>query len=301
MQINCLFVGAGRRVALAKKFISHGFNIFAYEASSSVPIASTSKIILGRRWKDKDIVEHILDTIHKYNIKLLVPLQDEATYLLSKIKNQNVTDANILTSNIQSTAICFNKKFFSEFMENNFNYIYPSPDCFPQICKPMFGFSSKNISVIHNSTELSNVDQSTFVLQQQVSGKEYSVDCYFDKNSNFIDAVTRERIRVSGGEVITSKTDFIESIYKSSKSIGEKLKLIGPICMQYIIDKENNPFIIEINARFGGGSTLSMEAGLDMIALIKKEYFDYDYKYKPLTWKNNLLMERCYQDFFYET
>jgi len=77
------------------------------------------------------------------------------------------------------------------------------------------------------------------------------------------------------------------------------LGIVGPSNTQWIIDTKGSLWLLEVNARFGGGYTLSMEAGLDAISLIERDYFGKDYVY-PREIKNNLLLERSYRDHFYE-
>lgn len=302
MTLNAMFVGAGRRVSLAERFIENGFNIISYETSKNIPLSKICKIITGLSWKDPNLQEDITSTIIEHDIKLIIPLQDEAVCVLSQIEtNFNSADNRtiFLNSSFETSNTCFNKKLFADFISIHFPELYPFPESFPLICKPVFGFSSNNITTIHNSNEKISINNNEFIFQKQIFGKEYSVDCYFDKYSKFVDAVTRERIRVAGGEVLSSRTSHKDTLYHYSKLVGEKLKIRGPACFQYIIDNNDQPFIIELNARFGGGVILSIESGLDMISLIKKDYFDYDFEYTPKSWTNNLLMERYYKETFF--
>jgi carbamoyl-phosphate synthase large subunit len=65
-----------------------------------------------------------------------------------------------------------------------------------------------------------------------------------------------------------------DEIIAWSRTIVKKLKLAGPSCIQCIRSTEGLSFI-EINARFGGGSVLSMKADPsiipNLIKLIKGE------------------------------
>ena len=58
-------------------------------------------------------------------------------------------------------------------------------------------------------------------------------------------------------------TKFDLKIEKKIKNILEKLKITGHVVIQGIIDKKNSFQVIECNARFGGASNTSIEAGLD--------------------------------------
>lgn len=299
--MNVLFIGGGRRVSLAELFKKNGFDIFSYELNSSIPISINSTIISGKSWSDPDIENDLINKISNYEINLIIPLQDEAVVICARLKNKILNNNIIfLCTNSDSSEICFNKKKFESFMVNNFPKLYPlASHEYPKFSKPIFGYSSKDLNTIYSFEQEQKVDLNKFLIQKKVFGKEYSVDAYFDFNSNFVDAVVRERIRVAGGEVITSLTIFDEKLYKITSEIGEKLKLKGPTCFQFIVENDK-PFILEINARFGGGSILSIEAGMDIIKLIKKDYFNFDFKYIRNSWKKNLLMERYYKETFFE-
>jgi carbamoyl-phosphate synthase large subunit len=300
-KLNVLFVGGGRRVSLAKKFIENGFNIYGYEINNRMPLSSVGKIICGKDWKDPEIYSDIKYIIDKYKINLLLPLQDEAVTVCSKI---HVDNCVTLASDFYPSSICLDKKLFEEFCLNYFPDIYPKVSGYPKIAKPRFGFGSRGIAILNNEEDekflFRTNDRDSYILQKFVQGTEYSVDTYFDNYYNAVDSVSRKRARVGSGEVITSITERQNNIIYLAEDLGHSIGLIGPVCSQFIVTPDGNPFVLEVNSRFGGGSTLSIEAGLDFIKLIKSEYFGYNFKYTRGEWKNNLLMERSFEDFFYE-
>jgi carbamoyl-phosphate synthase large subunit len=293
-KMNCLFLGAGNRVSMAERFIEEGFDVFSYEIDQQVPISNVANVVVGKLWKDINIEIDIIETIKNKNIDIVIPFQDEATIICSKIKNK--TDAIIFTSDEKSALICYDKKKFEEYMECNFPMYYPSyikdKEC---IIKPINGFNSRGIRRTFDVTKTN-----TEIIQRYIEGKEYSCDCYFF-NGKFIDGVSRIRLQTNGGEVSISKTEYNKKMLDICKEVGERLFFNGVICFQFRLEKHtNNLFMFEINARFGGGSILSIEAGLNFIKLIKKDYFDYKYYYNVGSWKNNFLMKRASREFFYE-
>jgi carbamoyl-phosphate synthase large subunit len=263
-----------------------------------IPVSKNSQIIQGLKFTDNDFKDHLLQTIKRLKIDLCIPFMDECIPILAEIKNL-VEDCTVLVSEKNVSEICYDKIKFEKWMIENFLEYYPEPNDFPKIAKPRFGFSSKELHYIHNKLEENRIDKFKFVIQKQLTGKEFSCDAYFDKNGKIIDCVIRERIRTAGGEVVSSKTLYDKKIYKLCKIIGEKMGLIGPICFQFMSDNES-PKVIEINSRFGGGCILSLEAGFPIINLIKKDYFNLDFDYKPLRWKKNLLMERYFREAFFD-
>jgi carbamoyl-phosphate synthase large subunit len=294
--MNIMLIGGGRRVSFAELLIGH--NLYSYEASSNQPIASVAKIIVGKKWSDPSFLSHIADEIKSKDINLIIPLMDNALIPCSELKKL----CAVPTSEANTNEICFNKVKFGNFMLDNFKEFYPYDDgTYPKIIKPIFGFGSNGIYSIENEQSLNIFPYDTLIhsiIQKKITGKEYSVDAYFDPSSNCIDTVCRSRIRVVGGEVLTSMTENNDELRDITRKIGGKLKLIGPTCFQYIVS--DRAYILEVNARFGGGSTLSVKSGFNMIKLIMRDYFNIPYDYKPDSWKRNLLMERCMRDYFYE-
>lgn len=304
--MNALFVGGGRRVELAWKFLNAGYNLYSYELDDKVPIASVAKLVEGLRWDDKNITVDLMNVITEKDIRLVIPLMDAGVPICSRLPE--LMGVTVLTPSPLTADTCYDKAQFERFMTKNFPILYPTTTAkdFPWIAKPRFGFGSRLIITIENTDDWDNFtnvhDTRDFVFQKKIEGEEYSVDAYFDKDSNFVDAVPRRRLRIGSGEVITSITEKNTDLEQSTKMIGEKLGLVGPVNVQFIKLLNSSKVInFEVNCRFGGGWTLSMEAGLDAISLIDRDYFGTEFDYEPGQWKNGLLLERSYRDHYYET
>ena len=296
--MKVLFLAAGRRVSLAKYFIKHGFDIYSYETEINCPISTVATIILGKMWNDPDIKNHIIETINNINPDIILPLSDHATTILSDINNKG-----IITASKQANEICLNKKKFEEYLKDY--YFYPNIDIDHKIIlKPIYGANSKGIKIIDSMDYAINEKEyaTNYIAQRLIEGFEISVDAYFNKLSQMVDAVPRKRIEIQGGEVSRSITldRNAYNVYKLTKEIGEQIGLVGPVCAQYIIDKDNKAYIMEINARFGGGVILSLEAGFDQIQLLKDEWI-YNKSCVPqqYNWKLNFGMVRYFQEYFY--
>lgn len=168
-----------------------------------------------------------------------------------------------------------------------------------EICLDKLLFSSEcqklNLPVIHSSLDLDKIDSKTFVVKERfgagslsiainlnkemafahslklnnplfqpfVKGIEISVDAYITQTGLVKGIVTRFRSVVDNGESVVTETFFSESLNKDLFVVFDKLKLYGHVILQIILDSNNNINIIECNSRFGGASTLSIEAGLD--------------------------------------
>jgi len=293
-----LLIGAGRRVSLANRFISHGFDVYSYETETNCPISTVATIINGKFWLEPDIREDIFSAIKETNADLILALSDHATPILSSITYHGVVVASGRTN-----SLCLNKHKFEQKLQSQ--DFYPNVQANkPVILKPIFGANSKGIYKLSYEDYLNhkNEYEKTHVAQQLIEGFEISVDAYFNKYSKMIDAVPRKRVEIQGGEVSRSTTLSREAygVVDLTKIVGEQFGLVGPICAQYIIDENNKAYIMEINARFGGGVILSMEAGFDQVQLLKEEYVEN----KPCLpklydWQSNFSMTRYFNEYFY--
>jgi len=301
--MKALFIAAGRRVTMCENFNFSGFNVDSYELDLNCPInLVANKVLPGKKWKDKNLVTDLTKYISSGEYSVVIPFQDSATQILSSLKHIDKSDI-LCVSPKKITDVCLDKALFEKFFLNNEKICkyYPKDVGEEVVLKPKCGYGSKNIKFIPKCPE--EIDKN-YIAQRRIYGTEYSVDCYFDKNSNLIDYVPRVREQVTNGEVTrsttVSKLNFAGSL--AVKEIASELHFVGPICMQFIVDEKNNPWIIEINARFGGGSTLSLAAGFNIIGLIKQEYF---YKKNIIhynsSWKSDYKLARCYRDYYYES
>lgn len=306
--MKVLFLGAGRRVSLAKRFKSHGFEVFSYETENNVPISQEATVIKGFRWADEKVEQNIINTIIKYDINLVIPLQDAATKILAQIKKNNPELAPLFPiPDSFASNMCLNKRKLQDYFY--FNSFYPAPNPnFDVIIKPIEGANSKGIKVISFEEFLSLKENKefveTYVAQKFVKGDEYSIDAYFNKDCKLVDCVPRKRLEIQGGEVNRSITvdPNLFALRDLTKKIGERIGLRGPVCFQFIVNNLNIPYLMEINARFGGGVILSLEAGLDIIEYIKQEYIK-NLKIEPVpepTWKINFGMTRYFEEYFYD-
>jgi carbamoyl-phosphate synthase large subunit len=292
---NILFLGAGKRVSMASIFTNNNFEVYSYEVEKNVPISNVAKIIIGKKWSDKNILQDILINCADKHIDLIVPFQDAAIELCEPLSKY----FNVLGSTKKVADICHNKKEFEKYVLANFPNIYPSiNDQTKQfIYKPIFGFGSRGIT----RSEKLNEDDTHKVVQKFIEGVEYSVDCYSNKNGVFIDGVSRIRLEVCCGEVSKSETVYDPELLNICENICNDLKIIGPSNFQFIKENITNKiYIIEINCRFGGGATFSYKSGLDYINLINNDFFDQPLTYIKNSWKKNMVLNRYYQDFIYE-
>lgn len=307
-EIKILFLGGAKRVSLAERFILSGENlgfeikIYSYELDKFVPISSIAEIIIGLKWNDEKIFEHLIKTIKEKKIDILLPFVDPATIIAAELKTL-VNDVFIPVSDLSTMEIFFDKNKSNKwFIEHNLNLPLPKDGEFPLIAKPIFGSASKGLIIIRNNQEFisfkKNENINNYLIQRYIDGDEYTVDCYISQNGKIISMVPRKRIEITGGEVskaITTRDDIIINEVKKILITGI---FKGPINIQFIRDiKTGETYIMEINPRFGGGVILTIEAGANFPLFILKEFSKIDIQPEN-EWVENLVMARSFRETF---
>jgi carbamoyl-phosphate synthase large subunit len=104
------------------------------------------------------------------------------------------------------------------------------------------------------------------LIQEVLHGDEITIDALLDFHGRPVHYVPRKRIRTIGGESVqgvtltrdTKLSTWIERVLRVSGSLGAA----GPLTVQAFLTS-HGPVLTEINARFGGGFPLSLQAGAD--------------------------------------
>ena len=292
--MNILLTIVGRRVELLKAFrqsmqrANIVGKIVTADLKRTAPasfLADAAEIV--PKVKDPSYVDKLLDICDRYQIDLLVPTIDTELHLLSIHREQfRERGVTLLISAPATNEICYSKKKTSAFFDKigvktpkvyELNEI--TEQNFPLILKPDTGSSSVGLYYIKNRIELNffvNYVENA-ILQELVSGEEYTIDVLLDFNGNVISIVPRIRLETRAGEVSKGITVKNPAIVAAVKHVVESLPgAIGCITVQCFLTAAGEIIFIEINPRFGGGYPLSYRAGADfplwLMQLLKGEY-----------------------------
>jgi carbamoyl-phosphate synthase large subunit len=312
-KISVLFLGASKRVSLFERFIdaaqSESVNIELFSCESKddfFPVSNIAKILVGPKFNDIGFSSWLISIIDQHSIDIIIPNMDSATVVVSKILESNFISKSYLV--VSSNFLCkvMEDKILAAdfFKSNNLPIVENDNDFFPKIIKYRKGYGSKGIYFVHNHEELqkisSEININDYLIQNFISARETTVDMHISKKGDLVGYVLRDRLEISDGEVMACETRLPN---KSEKHMLEAISRIpgwlGCITIQYFTNEEDGQiFINEINPRFGGGVTCSIEAGLDIPRNILREYLGRDV-IKMQTFKK-IYMTRSRRDFFYE-
>lgn len=304
-QLNILFLGGAKRVSVANHLKNYGkdtgikVNIFSYELDNMVPIASVGEVVIGLRWKDENIIEDLKRVVERYAINVVLPFVDPAIAVASMLK-KCCSDVFIPVSDENICGIMFDKARAAEWFDRNG---IRQPDVYhrkeeyryPVILKPRTGSASKGIMVCKAENELPQSTEGYLVQKYIDEHKEISVDCYVDSKGNILSVVPRIRLETAGGEAVRSVTVRDREIIALSEQILEAGNFRGPVTIQFLKDRDNNVFVMEINPRLGGGVVNSIGAGSGIAGMIIEEALGKDIM--PVTsWKEGTVMTRYYNE-----
>lgn len=277
---NVLILSAGRRVELVNCFKAardglglHG-KVYAADITETAPALcfADGKFIIPRI-SEADYVDALIDVCKKNEIALVVPTIDTELVTLAENKRriEEESGAKVLVSNAESVKICCDKALTAKHFDDN-GFGYPKTyadiksvgaDDYPLFIKPRDGSSSINTFKIREEKELKFFVEyvKNPIVQECVSGREYTVDCFCDFDGNIITVVPRERLRTRGGEVLKGRIEKNATIIADVKRLIRSFEFIGQITVQCFLTDGGAVKYIEINPRFGGGAPMSIAAG----------------------------------------
>ncbi len=142
-------------------------------------------------------------------------------------------------------------------------WIAESAGQFPVILKPVSGSGSRGIRVARDSNELGRWIEGLdrpYLVQKQMVGTEFSVDC-FANGTGQLDAVcVRERTQVVNGQCTIGTPVDDPELVSLCRSIARVLDFRGVVNFQFIRDGDS-AWLIDLNPRFPGGIAQTEAAG----------------------------------------
>jgi carbamoyl-phosphate synthase large subunit len=173
---------------------------------------------------------------------------------------------------------------------------------FPLMAKPRFGSAGIGVGLVRDGEELALVarrghELGEIVVQRVAPGVEHTIDVLADRTGRCVCAVPRRRIEVRAGEVSKGMTVRSAVLEDLAARVCEALPgAYGALNVQIFVDGDvddpDNLAVVEINARYGGGFPLSLEAGADFPRWMLEELLGLPSTASPDGWRSDLVMLR---------
>ncbi len=281
-----MFLGGAKRVSMGRWLIEAGaslgldVNLFSYELSAQVPIACIATVVIGKRWRDSCLMEHLHETVKENRIDILIPFVDPAVEVAQRYC-MSAKGCWTPGGNADMSARMFDK-IEADAVFRSLGFPLPANALLSEfegliIAKPRLGSASKGIRVIDRDEmrRMGEGETTEWLFQEYIGEREeFTVDCYVASTGEIICIVPRRRIEVSGGEVTVTQTLSDMEIEEWSRRILNALALTGPVTLQFLRERKENGrlMLMEINPRLGGGAVCAVHAGADLPAYILGEW-----------------------------
>jgi len=281
--VNLLFTSAGRRVELLRgfrrAFQSLGIpgRIVAIDIDPLAPALQLADVhYLVPRLDHPEYIPQLRTILEREHITAVFPLIDPDVPVLAGHRALlEETGARVAVVPPEAVRIVSDKRSTNEFflrlgLPVAKSWLPEELDAvaqhFPLFIKPRFGSASQHVFRLRDQEELAFFSKYVPlpIIQECLTGPEITNDVVCDLEGRVLTVVSRQRIRVRGGEVLVGKTVHHPSIIDACVRIAESLPAIGPITVQCMMD-DGSPRFTEINARFGGGMPAGIAAGADSL------------------------------------
>lgn len=331
--MNILFTSVGRRSYLVQYFKEVLGNSGEVHVANSSPISPAflvaDKSVVTPLIYDADYISFLLEYCKNNYIDAVISLFDIDLPILAKNRDRfEELGTTVVVSNYETIEICNDKwKTFCYLKENGLEVPETfisleeavrnlQSECisYPVMVKPRWGMGSIAVFEAENEEELrifyektkrniqntylkyeSAVDiEKSVLIQEKLKGQEYGLDVINDLNGNYVTTIAKMKYAMRSGE-----TDCAVTVDKPGlKRLGEKLSSMMHHRANLDVDVfvvEDKYYVLEMNARFGGGYPFSHIAGVNLPLAIVKWLKDESVENEILTERINIMGQKDIQ------
>lgn len=325
--MNILFTSVGRRTYLIKYFkeaLGNTGKVFVANSDCNSPVFLISdEFVVTPLIYDTEYIDFLLDYCKTKNINAIISLFDIDLPILSKNKKRfESIGIKVIVSNENVLNVCNDKYSTYLFLKKNeFNVpkTYISLDeaisnnIYPVIVKPRWGMGSIGIYKADDEAELrifykklykeifntylkyeSSIDNSNaIIIQEMIDGQEYGLDIINDLEGNYQNTIVKKKIAMRSGETDCAMTINMKKLTQIGEKLSVVLNHVGNLDCDLFINNKEEIYVLEMNARFGGGYPFSHLAGVNLpkaiIKWLRNETVDVD---KLLTAQPNVIGQK---------
>jgi carbamoylphosphate synthase len=303
--MNVLLSSVGRRAYLVNYFKEElegrGKVICTNSSKLSTAVCVADEAFESPLIYDGSYIPFLLDLCKKKNINVLVSLFDIDLPVLAKNRDKfEALGVKLIVSKEEIINICNDKLLMFGFLkENNFDTVYTGTDIEDEyiknrigkhkrfILKPRWGMGSlgiytsddyseaqvlfkkikKEIQASYLKFEAKADTQNCVLIQELVEGDEYGLDIINDLEGNHVTTIVKKKLAMRSGETDIAVVKRNQRLEDFGKKIAGKTKHIANMDLDLIVNDEGI-FVIDMNARFGGGYPFSHMAGVNFVKVL---------------------------------
>lgn len=306
---NILLLSAGRRVSLARAFRrtaeQHGARFICADLRPDLSAACRDNLdsIELLRVDSRFYAEALEKVCEAYEIGLVVPTIDTELAVLAGLRDAfSEAGTSIAISSPDLVEVAGDKRktagYFAALGVTSPTVYANNAPSYPAIAKPFDGSLSRDVHVLREAAEYTNKIRSIQNLMlaeylDPAEHDEFTCDAYYDREEKLRCVVPRLRLEVRGGEVSKARTVCNNVVDLFHAKLSTLPGARGCLTFQFFRNRATGRlYLIELNARFGGGFPLALAAGADYPEWLYAEWVLGEKIPERLNWESGLTMLR---------
>lgn len=299
--MNVMLTSVGRRAYMVKYFKeilgAEGKVHVCNSDDKSIAFKYADEKVISPLIYDKQYIPFLLEYCKKNSIDILISLFDMDLLMLAKHKKEfEKIGTKVIVSDPQLIEICNDKWKTYEFLKCNgfdtpksflnmdevIEKIAKNELKYPVVVKPRYGCGSISVAIAYDEEDLryltkkakediansylkyeSAVTEEKVIYQECLDGQEYGADIINDLNGEIQNVIIRKKLAMRSGETDIAELVNEPAINNTLTKLGQITRHIGNMdCDVFLVN--NVPYVLEMNARFGGGYPFSHMAGCNL-------------------------------------
>lgn len=299
--MNILLSSVGRRAYMVKYFkevLGDKGKVFVCNSDDrSIAFKYADEKVISPLIYNKDYIPFLLQYCQKNSIDIVISLFDIDLLVLAQHKKEfEKIGTKLIVSDPQIVEVCNDKWKTYNFLKDNGFYVPMSfihiNDViekiaagelqYPIVVKPRYGCGSISVAIAYDEEDLryltkkvnkditnsylkyeSAVTNDKVIYQKYLKGQEYGADIINDLNGETQNVIVRKKLAMRSGETDIAQLVDEPIIRDTLIRLGQVTKHIANMdCDVFLVD--GVPYVLEMNARFGGGYPFSHMGGCNL-------------------------------------
>lgn len=284
--ISCV----GRQVALVEQFraaLGVEGRVVAVDADPlSAGAAAADAAHVAPQIDSVDYPAWMLAVCEREHADMLITLLPEDLRVLETVRDQ-LERAGVVLVGMPPEAleITLDKRRLAQLCEGTAVQALPTwelkaiesipDDAYPLIAKEAAGKGSRGqvqVATAKQALELRSQLSAEgracdYILQQWAQGQEYGIDVVNDLSGTYVTTFVRKKLRMRNGETDIARTVADERMEHFGEALGRKLSHQGLVDCD-LMRCADGDYLLDVNARFGGGYPFSHAAGANVPAAL---------------------------------
>ena len=285
MPMNVLITAASRRVPLVQAFQSAidtlGLpgRVIATDVNAYSPAVHVADRAYGVPMAtEPGYIDTLLEICQAERVGLVVPTIDDELTVFGEARERFRQVGAFAACSSAATAAACNDKYETctrltalgvPAATTWLPHELPATSEFPLFIKPRVGRGAVDAHVLRDGRDLAYYLGSIHepIIQEYLSGPEFTIDVLCDSRGRPISIVPRERVVVRSGVIDRGRTVKSRPLMNLAEQVCEAFLFTGALNIQCRM-RGGEAAVFEINPRFSGGIDLTIAAGADFPGLL---------------------------------